>query len=146
MDDLLTRVAGEPVGRLGTVTPQGRPHVVPVVFAMSGDSIVTAVDWKPKSGGMLQRILNIEANPSVSLLVDHYSDDWEKLWWIRVDGEASIHHGDAVWREAIEDLAAKYDQYRSHPPDGSVISIVPARVNAWASRPSSADDVFSSGT
>ena len=77
--------------------PDGVPHVVPVVFAVHGDVVYTAVDAKRKSTKKLRRLANIEGNPQVSLLVDHYDDDWSQLWWVRADGVAAIHYsGEAM--------------------------------------------------
>lgn len=123
------------VARLATIRPDGTPHLVPVVYAVSQGRIFTAIDWKPKSGRKEQRLINIESNPAVTLLVDHYEEEWGDLWWVRVDGTATIHHDDAVWSEAVEALVAKYDQYKRLAPDGAVIAIVPTRVRSWTSRP-----------
>ena len=74
--------AAAPVARLATVGPDGCPHLVPVVFAVDGDVVYTAVDGKPKVSLRLRRLANIAARPQVSLLVDHYDDDWSRLWWV----------------------------------------------------------------
>jgi PPOX class probable F420-dependent enzyme len=131
----LARVASERVGLLATVRPDGRPHVVATVFATVGDAVVTAIDWKPKGERRLQRLVNIEANPAVSFMVHHYSEDWDQLWWARVDGNAGIHRGGEAWNIAIAALREKYPQYRERPPEGEVIWITPTRVSSWASRP-----------
>ncbi|WP_066365548.1 TIGR03668 family PPOX class F420-dependent oxidoreductase [Herbidospora mongoliensis] len=94
------------------------PHVVPVTFALEGDVIVTAVDHKPKTTRRLRRLDNIAADPRVSLLVDHYEENWEKLWWVRADGAARV-----VDEWPSEVLVAKYPQYREMPPDGPFIVI-----------------------
>lgn len=107
--------------------------MVVVTFAVSGGDIVSAIDHKPKRTERLQRLANIEANPSVTFLVDHYENDWSRLWWVRVDGSASIHDSGGVWDDAIEALSAKYDQYRHRPPEGPVIVITPDRVISWSS-------------
>src|SRR5918995_1570537 len=83
--------AESPVAMLATVRPDGAPHVVPVVFAVHDDVVYTAVDAKRKSTQRLRRLANIEANPRVSMLVDHYEQDWTHLWWVRADGLAEIH-------------------------------------------------------
>ena len=84
------RFATVPVVHLGTADGQGRPHVVVVTFAVDDDTIYTAVDQKPKSGNTLKRLRNVGENPMVTMLADHYSDDWETLWWVRADGRAAI--------------------------------------------------------
>jgi PPOX class probable F420-dependent enzyme len=104
---------------------------VPVVFAVSGDSIVSAVDHKPKRTPRLQRLLNIEANPLVSLLVDHYDDDWERLWWVRADGIASIVTAGKTHATAVDLLVARYEQYRDRPPIGPVIDISVTNWRGW---------------
>src|SRR5207249_1558910 len=82
------RIADAMVARLATVGAGGKPHVVPISFAVDGETIYFAVDAKPKRTTDLQRLRNIAANPSVSVLVDHYEDDWTRLWWVRVDRPA----------------------------------------------------------
>ena len=121
------RLAAARVGRLATVTAQGRPHVVPVAFALLGETIVTAVDAKPKSTPALKRLDNVRATGRASLLVDHYEEDWSRLWWVRVDGRADVIESAA----AIDALAAKYEQYRSARPAGPVIAIEPERWRSW---------------
>ena len=115
------------VARLATAGEDGQPHLVPIVFATLGNTIVTAVDGKPKSTTRLKRLANITANPKVSLLVDHYDDDWTQLWWIRVDGLATITEND----EALHQLRAKYQQYEQVPLDGPVIIIDIEQVVTW---------------
>lgn len=135
MDEALDRIAGVRVGHLATTRPDGTPHLVPMVFAVTSGRVVTAIDWKPKSDRRLQRLANIEANPTVSFLVHHYSEDWSKLWWVRVDGTATLYRTGPDWEEATAALRAKYTQYRERPPEGEVISITPTGVNSWSSRP-----------
>src|SRR3984885_10600903 len=87
------RFAPPPVARLATAALDGRPHLVPVVFALHDGAIYTAVDAKPNTTQRLRRLANIERNPRVSLLVDHYADDWTQLWWGRADGVGAIPPG-----------------------------------------------------
>jgi len=128
----LARLAPEPSGRLATVRPDGRPHVVVVTFAVDEGDIVTAVDHKPKSTQQLQRLTNIEADPRVSFLVDHYESDWARLWWVRVDGTARVLEPDDTTRErALVMLAEKYTQYRTARPEGAVIAIEISYWRGW---------------
>ncbi|WP_343238382.1 TIGR03668 family PPOX class F420-dependent oxidoreductase [Streptomyces sp. SID13031] len=92
-----------------------RPHLVPVVFTVSGDELLIAIDQKPKSTTDLRRLRNIAWNPQVAILVDRYDADWRHLWWVRADGRARV---DASSPSAIELLAAKYPQYVADPPRG----------------------------
>jgi len=127
------RFAGARVARLATADAAGRPHIVPIVFAVVGDTIYSAVDAKPKSGAPLRRLANIRANPAVSVLVDHYTDDWLTLWWARADGAASVMDArDAT--EALRALAERYPQYLAVPPPGPVIAIGVHRWSGWAAR------------
>ena len=129
---MISRFAAAPVARLATVTPEGRPHVVPIVFAVDGDVIYTAVDGKPKSTQRLRRLANIAANPSVSVLVDHYADDWSQLWWIRADGVASIVADGPQFERGLGLLRAKYPQYEHVSLNGPVLVVA---VEKWASWP-----------
>ena len=124
--ELVSRFSRAPVARLATVTADGAPHQVPVVFAVRDHTVYTAVDGKPKSTQRLKRLANIAANPRVSLLVDYYDDDWSALWWIRADGRADITE-DATGRHL---LRAKYPQYQTVSLDGPVIAI---EIERWAS-------------
>ena len=135
--DPKARFIQSPVARLATVTPDGRPHLVPVVFAVDNEShdgdevLYTAVDAKPKTTQRLRRLANIESNPEVSLLVDRYADDWTQLWWVRVDGVAAIHHDGALLRAGHRLLRAKYVQYQTVPLNGAVIAVTVGRWSSW---------------
>jgi PPOX class probable F420-dependent enzyme len=124
----LTQFAAARVARLATVRPDGSPHVVPVTFAVDSGDIVTAVDHKPKRSRRLQRLVNIEANPAVSLLADHWDEDWSRLWWVRVDGTATTAEDDVA---AVDALVAKYPQYREALPDGPAIRIRVTSISSW---------------
>ena len=111
------------------------PHVVPIVFALHQDLIVTAVDHKPKRTQRLQRILNIERDSRVAVLADHYEDAWERLWWVRADGTASIFEPGADREDALDRLADKYTQYRANRPSGPVVGITVTRWTGWRATP-----------
>ncbi|HEX2104984.1 MAG TPA: TIGR03668 family PPOX class F420-dependent oxidoreductase [Solirubrobacteraceae bacterium] len=132
--DARARFAAARVARLATVAADGRPHLIPVVFALAGDTIYSAVDdAKPKATLRLRRLANIAANPAVSLLADHYAEDWSALWWVRADGVARvIDPGEPVAARARELLAARYQQYRDAPPPGPVIAVAVERWSGWA--------------
>ena len=126
------RLGAARVGRLATVTPLGRPHIVPVCFALHEGRIYTAVDAKPKATSALARLDNVRATARASLIVDHYEEDWSSLWWVRVDGVAEVVHSD----RAVDALAAKYEQYRAERPAGPLIAIAPDQWRSWvASEP-----------
>lgn len=123
--------ASAPVARLATVRPDGSPHIVPVCFAFSGETIYTAVDHKPKATAALARLRHIAAEPRVALLADRYEDDWSRLWWVRVDGDASIADSRQEREAASAALAAAYPQYADRPPQGPVIAVRPRRFSGW---------------
>ena len=126
------RFAAARVARLATVGPHGIPHLVPVVFVVLGDEVWSAVDHKPKSTRELRRLRNIRANPQVSLLVDHYDDEWTRLWWVRADGRATVVEGGSSGTDDVLDaLAAKYPQYAADPPAGPFVRVHVARWSSW---------------
>ena len=123
---------GARVARLATTGPAG-PHLVPVCFALAGDALYSAVDWKAKSGRPLRRLANIAAEPRVSLLADHYEEDWTRLWWVRADGTARILRGGAAAAAALRTLAEKYPQYRERAPEGPVVEVAVTAWSGWRS-------------
>jgi PPOX class probable F420-dependent enzyme len=123
------------VARLATIDPDGRPHLVPIVFALDGDTLYSAVDRKPKRSQRLRRIENARARPEVTILVDHYEDDWSRLWWIRVRGRARVLDDGAERERALALLVEKYPQYRAEPPDGPVLAVDVADVREWSADP-----------
>jgi PPOX class probable F420-dependent enzyme len=129
-DEARARFAAARVARLATADADGRPHLVPICFALAGDTVYSAVDdVKPKATRRLRRLANVAANPAVSLLADHYDDDWSRLWWVRADGRGRVLE-DAP--EAIALLAARYEQYRVAPPAGPVLAVEVERWSGWS--------------
>ncbi|MCM3884589.1 TIGR03668 family PPOX class F420-dependent oxidoreductase [Frankia sp. R82] len=147
-DQARQRFAAARVARLATSGLGGPPLVVPVTFAVTlarfeavdhsgGAAIVTVVDHRPKRTRTgLRRLRDILANPAVSLLADHYDDDWSRLWWARADGLARIVlAGEQEHTMAVEALAARYPQYQSLPPTGPAIIVSHLRWSGWAAIP-----------
>jgi PPOX class probable F420-dependent enzyme len=147
------RFAAARVARLATADADGRPHVVPMVFALAGgtdagaeagemrssdrvcssDRVYSAVDAKLKRSTALRRLANIAVNPRVAVLVDHYEDDWHALWWVRADGMGRILDAEEPeGRDAIARLVARYPQYRVQPPCGPVVAIDIDRWSGWS--------------
>lgn len=120
---LRQRVEQAPVARLATVDARGRPHLVPICFVLAGDVLYSAVDRKPKRSPRLKRLENIRASPGVTVLVDHYEDDWSRLWWVRLRGRGRVLEAGEERERALALLTVKYQQYRDQPPDGAVIAI-----------------------
>jgi PPOX class probable F420-dependent enzyme len=132
VNEAAERFAAARVARLATVRDDGAPHLVPIVFALVGDVIHSAVDAKPKRHSRLRRLANIAHEPRVSVLVDHYDDDWNALWWVRADGTAAVLETSP---EGLAALARKYPQYLVTPPPGPFLSIEVRRWSAWSATP-----------
>jgi PPOX class probable F420-dependent enzyme len=128
-DEARARLAAARVARLATVGAGEQPHLVPITFAADRNRIYTAVDHKPKTTNNLRRLRNIQENPLVALLADHYAEDWDELWWVRADGAAHIMTHD---ERALDLLVRKYQQYQRQPPEGPVIVIEVERWTGWA--------------
>jgi PPOX class probable F420-dependent enzyme len=131
--DARTRFAAAPVLRLASTGADHQPHLVPCTFVMdSANRVAIGIDDKPKASARLRRLRNIDENPRVSLLVDHYADDWTQLWWARADGAAVVERagaGHAAWWHL---LAGKYPQYGGQALDGPVIVVTVASWSGWA--------------
>jgi PPOX class probable F420-dependent enzyme len=127
------RFVASRVARLATADADGRPHLVPIVFAVNDGTIYTAVDHKPKRTTALRRLANVTANPHVALLVDHYDDDWSSLWWVRADGVGRVLDP-AVdeARDAVALLAERFEQYVEQPPPGPVLAVEVTRWTGWS--------------
>jgi PPOX class probable F420-dependent enzyme len=132
-ENMRERVAAARVGRLATLGAERRPHLVPICFALEGETLYSAVDEKPKRSKRLKRLKNIRRHPDVTVLVDHYEEDWTRLWWVRLDGVATVLEQGLERERALELLQAKYEQYRAEPPTGPVIAVRVARWRAWSS-------------
>jgi PPOX class probable F420-dependent enzyme len=120
--------------RLATAGHDGQPHLIPCTFTLAEDAsrVAIGIDHKPKTSTNLRRLRNIGENSRVSLMVDHYADDWERLWWVRADGTASITYGGddhTVWWAA---LRRKYPQYTGVVLDGPVIVVAVESWTGWA--------------
>jgi PPOX class probable F420-dependent enzyme len=121
------------VARLATVAADGRPSVVPVCFAIGGETIYHAVDHKPKATRRLARLEHIAAEPRVAVLADQYDDaDWSALWWVRADGHARILEDGPQTAHALDLLAARYAQYRERRPEGPVVALDVERISGWS--------------
>lgn len=133
-EEIHQRLSDARSATLGTTDGAGRAHLVPIVFAHRDGVIYTAIDAKPKSTLRLRRIRNIEINPQVSVLVDHYEDDWDRLWWIRLDWVARIVSDGPLRETALEILTERYPVYADQPPPGPAIAITVERIRSWSAR------------
>lgn len=132
-EEVRRRFAAARVACLATANAAGQPHLVPLVFAVDGDRVLSVVDDKPKRSSDLRRMANVMENPRVSLLVDHYEDDWSALWWVRADGTGRIHEtGSAAAEAAIDLLAERYEQYKMRRPRGNVLEVDVLGWSGWS--------------
>jgi PPOX class probable F420-dependent enzyme len=122
------------VACLATIDEHGAAHLVPICFVRAGDELYTAVDQKPKRSRDLKRLANLRRDPRASVLVDHYDDDWSRLWWVRLDGTARILEQGAEFERVLELLAHKYAQYAAEPPRGPVIAMLVREWRGWRAR------------
>jgi PPOX class probable F420-dependent enzyme len=125
-------VAAARVARLATIGGGGRPHLVPICFALEGDVLYSAVDEKPKRSRRLQRLANVRAHPQVAVLVDHYEENWTRLWWVRLRGTGRVVEHGPEHETALELLREKYEQYRAEPPGGPVLAIAIDEWRGWS--------------
>ncbi|NHN42345.1 TIGR03668 family PPOX class F420-dependent oxidoreductase [Halorubellus sp. JP-L1] len=128
-------LAAARVARLATADADGRPHAVPICFALHDDAIVTAIDEKPKANApdALRRVRDVTENPHVAIVVDHYHENWDRLGWLEVLGTATVrqpdhddHHG------AVTALRDKYERYHDHDlDDRPLVHVIPGSVHHW---------------
>ena len=125
-------------GHLATSDNRGRPHVIPFCYVFDGETIYSVLDAIPKTTPLrqLRRVRNILANPYVSVVIDHYEEDWLRLHYVLISGVATLLDSGDEWSEAITMLREKYPQYRQMGLDESpVIKITPERFSPWSSHP-----------
>jgi PPOX class probable F420-dependent enzyme len=125
-------LADSRVARLGLLDDDGAPRVLPVTYAISGESLVTAVDQKPKrrSGEDIARVRWLRARPAAALTVDHYDDDWSRLAWVQAIGAVRVLDAGAE-PQAIAALADRYQPYVGNPPAGPLLVLEPDRLLWW---------------
>ncbi|MFH5801786.1 TIGR03668 family PPOX class F420-dependent oxidoreductase [Haladaptatus sp. CMAA 1911] len=130
--DYITRAR---IGRLATADRDGRPHLVPICFSLLDETIVTPIDEKPKkrSPTTLQRSQDINENSCVTLLIDHYTENWSKLGWIQIRGTAThLLPNEPDHTPAVFSLRQKYEQYANHAlEERPIIRIMPGSVLTW---------------
>jgi PPOX class probable F420-dependent enzyme len=126
------------VARLATAAADGRPHLVPIVFAVAerpGQPVIySVVDDKPKRTTALRRLANVAENPRVSVLADYYEEDWDRLWWVRADGAGRLLT-DPVGPEAAAAVALLQARYPQQRAIGTVLAVDVERWSGWAAQP-----------
>ena len=128
-------VLAQRAARLATVNAGGQPSVVPVCYAYDGARFFSPLDEKPKrlAPSALRRVRDIAANPAVSLLIDRYDDDWSRLGFVQVRGQATLlAPGAPDHPAALRLLRERYPQYQTMAlEERPVIAITPHSVVSW---------------
>jgi PPOX class probable F420-dependent enzyme len=122
------------IARLATVDDKGRPHVIPICFALDGKELYSPIDEKPKKTAplRLKRIRNIKANPHVAVVIDRYDEDWRRLAYVLIKGRAKILLKGPKHKRAIQLLRKKYPQYRKmRLEERPMIQITPLQWKSW---------------
>ena len=121
------------VARLATADAAGRPHVVPICYALSANTVYFTIDEKPKRkpAGQLRRLANLHANPFAALVVDRYDEDWSRLGWVMVQGRAAVLESGPEHDLAQASLRARYPQLATMRIEG--LPVVAVRVDHVAS-------------
>ena len=146
--EMRVQLANGRVARLATVTPTGQPHVVPVCFTISQNTLYITIDEKPKrvAGSALKRISNIERNPMVAIVVDRYDEDWTRLGWVMLRGRAEILRAGTEHDRAQELLRSRYRQLAAMQiADRPVIAVRLERVKSWGDLSVGADEADHDG-
>jgi PPOX class probable F420-dependent enzyme len=125
-----------PVAILATLAPDGRPHQVPIVFVHHAKRFWSPVDGKPKAGSELARLRHVARDARVGLLLERYDEDWRRLWWIRVDGEAAVvgAREEPAFDGVASRLRRKYPQYAATPlfsGEPTLIRVDPSQLRSW---------------
>jgi len=130
------------VGHLATADRAGRPHVVPVCYAITDNAAYITIDAKPKGADIarLKRLQNISENPATALVVDRYDEDWSRLGWVMLRGIAEILADGPEHDQAQALLRDRYPQLRAMDIENlPVIAIRIRRVTSWGALESGAD-------
>jgi PPOX class probable F420-dependent enzyme len=132
-DEARRRFATGKVAYLATLRADGSAALVPIVFEVIGDRVVSLVDPKPKRTPELARLRHIARDPRVALLVDDYEDDWQLLWWARAEGVARVVGEGPEREEALARLRTKYPQYETlDDPFGEAVIVQVAHWSGWS--------------
>lgn len=131
-DEARRRFTDARVAMLATADASGVPHLVPVTFVVDGDVIYTAVDGKPEENTQLRRHDNIQAQPRVSMLAQNWTEDWSRLWWVRIDGLAQVTADESLVGHVVDLLRHKYRQYHVIEVGGPIIEVAVHTWRGWA--------------
>ena len=129
------RIVEARVARLATIDPSGTPNLVPFCFVLDEQTMYFCVDRKPKTSTSLRRVENILERPDVTVLVDHYDEDWKQVWWVRLRGTGRVLTDGDEYERAERMLREKYAQMRNDPPSPCVVAIDITQWCSWSYTP-----------
>jgi PPOX class probable F420-dependent enzyme len=145
-DDAISLMATCRTATLATLTPDGRARLVPIcsVVIPGPDGrtwIYSPLDEKPKRGQdvrRLARVRDLSARPDVTVLFEHWSEDWSRLAWVRASGRARLLEPldqEQTHHQAVRALRTKYPQYQEQAIDARpLIAIEIETVSSWSAR------------
>jgi PPOX class probable F420-dependent enzyme len=131
-EEMRRRVGEARVARVATIDPDGSPNVVPFVFVLDDDTLYSSVDEKPKRTRELRRLTNLRRDPRFMVLVDHYEEDWPRVWWVRLRGRGRVIDEAPEREQALRLLGEKYHQYEQETPQGAVVALDVEQWSGWA--------------
>ncbi len=122
------------VAHLATADIKGRPLNVPLCYVLDREELYSPIDEKPKTSSplLLKRIQNILVNAHVSVVVDRYDDDWERLAYVIITGKARVLTRGKRHQRAVACLRRKYPQYQAMAiHKRPIIHITPTHWRSW---------------
>ena len=134
---ILSFIRSARIAHFATADRSGQPHAVPICFVFDDKYFYSPIDEKPKrtAPAKPKRLRNIAENPQVSLVIDHYDENWSKLAYVLITGAARVMQRGQRHRRAVTLLRRKYSQYRTMAIDRRpVIVIKPKRITGWSAR------------
>ena len=122
------------VGRMATAAGNGLPHLIPFCYAYNDPFLYMALDLKSKKVPVqqLKRVKNILANPNVAILIDDYFENWDRLAFVLLRGQAELISKGDEHDHAINLLQKKYPQYKKMSIDRChVIKVTLSAYSTW---------------
>lgn len=126
-------VASARVARLATVDAKGLPSNVPICPLLADGKLYVGTAANAK------KVRNIRSDRNAALAFDEYSENWERLRGITIQGRATVIQSQGKdlrrFRELRKKFYSKYPQYESSSPltegDSAIIEVTPQNKFAW---------------
>ena len=131
--------------QVASISPDGRPHLVPMWFAVDDEGCLVFTTYRSS-----QKVRNIERDPRVTLLVED-GDVYDELRGVMIEGDAELVDDIDSTRDVMRLVGAKYygktpaasadrDVSRSRPdrrrtiPKRIAVRVRPGTVISWDHR------------